>query len=280
MFRLFSYMVAGLTALACLPLFVPPVSVQAATNFNCGPHTLTYEVRSLSNNAFGGIRCVKKDNGYDAYVPSIAWYGEGKWGSCTYRHVGHAFYSSYSSPYTYNKGYASDIYGNGECANSNFNGNLTVSVKNDWTKIYVTGAWSEVWTKVSTVNYTPLNRPYRCGVTNGGYFDQYYVNDTLPVSQGGRYGAGLRCMLKIGRAATTWFGNGWWSSFSNQYSHLGTKGITQYTFSSYLTGYGASDLCGFNFGPVCSNFAYGSLKFSSRLPRGYFVTGSWRETWY
>jgi hypothetical protein len=237
--------------------------------FSCGPNLATYVVRPLDNRSGQGIRCVKFSNGNPSTTrtPRIAWYGEGNWSKQTYRHVGHAFYPQSGVPL---QGYASDINGNGEDIHNNFPGNLAVTIVNP-NLIKVTGAWNEEWIRVKTATYKPLARPKVCG----SYFDQYRVADLVPLSQGGRQGDGLRCVLKVGPAKTyapkryftTWFGNGQWEG--SQYSHLGTRSTA---------GVGASDICGTTFGPICNNFAYGTLKVKP-VPGGYNVTGAWRETW-
>ncbi len=242
--------------------------------FSCGPSFATYVVRPLDQRSGQGIRCVKFSNGNpkSPNTPRIAWYGEGNWSKQTYRHVGHAFYQqpiALQSPAPF-KGYASDINGNGEDIHNNFPGNLAITI-GDGNRIKVTGAWNEEWIRVNTATYKPLARPKVCG----SYFDQYRVADLVPLSQGGRKGDGLRCVLKVGPAKTyapkryftTWFGNGQWESA--KYSHLGTRSTA---------GVGASDICGTTFGPICNNFAYGSLKVKP-VPGGYDVQGAWRETW-
>jgi hypothetical protein len=242
--------------------------------FSCGPHLATYVVRPLDNRQGRGIRCVKFSNGslLKPRTPRIAWYGEGNWYGKTYRHVGHAFYKVPGAipPAAPLKGYASDINGNGEDIHNNFPGNLQVKIVNP-NLIKVTGAWNEEWIRVQQATYKPLARPKVCG----RYFDQYKVADLVPLSQGGRKGDGMRCVLKVGPAGTyypqryftTWFGNGQWSG--SQYSHIGTRSTA---------GVGASDICGTTFGPICNNFPYGSLKVTP-VPGGYNVTGAWREMW-
>jgi hypothetical protein len=244
--------------------------------FSCGPHLATYVVRPLDNRPGRGIRCVKFSNGSPAKprTPRLAWYGEGNWYGKTYRHMGHAFYKSQHSPQILPlanlKGYASDVYGNGEDINNNFPGNLQVTIVNP-NRIRVTGAWNEEWIRVNATAYKPLARPKVCG----SYFDQYRVSDLVPISAGGRNGNGLRCVLKVGpvgtyapkRYFTTWFGNGQWEG--SMYSHVGTRSTA---------GVGASDICGTTFGPVCNNFPYGSLKVTPVLG-GFNVTNAWREMW-
>ncbi|MGD1874544.1 MAG: hypothetical protein ACFB02_16005 [Mastigocoleus sp.] len=249
------------TALAQIPTGIDSFQAPTTNKFNCGPGMKTYIVRSLNNVRGKGIRCVKFNQRRTSKLPTIAWYGEGNWQGKTYRHVGHAFINN---RYPNLRGYASDIFGNGEHFKGNFPGNLKVQIINS-SRIRVTGAWNEEWIAATATNYKPLRRPATCGK----YFDQYRVSDSVPVSQGGRKGRGLRCVLKVGRKNTTWFGNGYWVSGKNTYSHLGTRGIK---------GYGASDICGSNFGSICNNFSYGSLKLNP-IPSGFKVTGAWRELW-
>ncbi len=241
-------------ALAQIPVPTDRLQIKPVSKFTCAPHTRTYVVRSLSNLQGKGIRCVKFANGNTRNrLPRLAWYGEGNWGGKTYRHAGHAFYRGRNLI-----GFASDIHGNGEYFNGNFNGNLKLQFLSG-SRIRVTGAWNEEWIPVSSTSYKPLSRPKTCG----RYFDQYKVSDLT----GKRQGSGLRCMLRVGRKNTTWFGNGNWGR--STYSHIGTRGVK---------GYGASDICKVPFGPVCNTFPYGSLKLNPAL-NGFNVTGAWSEKW-
>ncbi|RCJ25191.1 hypothetical protein A6770_28025 [Nostoc minutum NIES-26] len=225
-----------------------------APSFSCGPHVRTYVVKPLDNRRGFGIRCVKFSEGRPGQtrIPRLAWYGEGNWGGATYRHVGQAIYRGSNLV-----GFASDIHGNGEDINNNFPGNLKVQVLGS--KIRVTGAWNEEWQLVNATNYNPLPRPRTCG----GYFDEYKVSDLT----GSRRGNGLRCVLTVGPKNTTWFGNGNWEG--STYSHIGTRSFN---------GYGAGDVCGAGFGPICNTFGWGSLKLNS-VPGGFDVTGAWSEKW-
>ena len=251
------------TAATASPLQLSELEPQlsVAQPFNCGPHLLTFAVRPLDNRQGVGIRCVKLSEGRpgQSRIPQLAWYGEGNWNGGTYRHVGHAFYQGSNLI-----GSASDIHGNGETINNTFPNTLKVAViSGSWAapnQIKVTGAWNEVWVRVAAVKYNPLPRPKTCGE----HFDQYQVSDL----SGGRSGWGLRCMLREGRRNTTWFGKGNWNG--NVYSHLGTQSFN---------GYGAGDVCGSTFGPVCNTFGWGSLHFSTVAPRGFNVTGAWNEKW-
>lgn len=236
---------------------IPLRQISQSSNFTCGPHLQTYVVTSLSQTPGEGIRCVKFSEGQpgNPRIPRLAWYGEGIWNGATYRHVGHAFYRSSNLI-----GYASDIHGNGENFNNNFPGNLQVQVVGGGSTIRVTGAWNEEWKLVSSTNYNPLPRLQTCGQ----YFDEYKVSDLT----GSRQGSGLRCVLREGARNTTWFGNGNWGG--STYAHIGTRSFN---------GYGASDICGPGFGPICNTFGWGSLRLTPVAPRGFDVTGAWSEKW-
>ncbi len=233
---------------------VSPLIAQR-TNFSCGPHTSTYVVGISDNLEVSGIRCVTFSQGKPgSTIPRLAWYGEGSWGGSTYRHVGQAFYRGSNLV-----GYASDIHGNGESYNNDFgNGDLNIEIVNRST-IRITGAWNEEWKLVSAANYTPLPKAETCGT----YFDEYTVSEPNGNSQGN----GLRCVLRVGRRNTTWFGNGNWGN--STYSHLGTRSFN---------GYGANDICGDGFGSFCNTFDYGSVKLSP-VTGGFNVTGAWNEKW-
>lgn len=241
------------SVLAQVPV-LPNLQLVQAPRFTCGPHLRTYIVKPLNNRQGFGIRCVKFSEGRPGtLIPRLAWYGEGNWGGATYRHVGQAIYRG-----SILQGFASDIHGNGENINNNFPGNLRVQIVSNST-IRVTGAWNEEWQLVNATNYTPLPRPTTCG----GYFNQYKVADL----SGSRQGEGLRCVLRVGPANTTWFGNGNWGGTT--YSHIGTTSFN---------GYGAGDICGNGFGPICNNFSWGSLKLTP-VSGGFNVTGAWSEKW-
>jgi hypothetical protein len=236
--------------------------------FNCGPHTLTYIVRSLDNRPGTGIRCVEV-NQFDN--PIFVWYGEGQWQGQTYRHIGKASSVMPTNQVTL-LGYASDLFGNGENFDNNFPGNILIQVvSGNWpvpTEIHATGAWNEAWTLVGSIDYKPLPRPHTCG----SYFDEYYVTDL----GGTRQGSGLRCVLRTERP-TAWFGNGDWGGTT--YSHLGIL-FDIYFAGEFHLGGDASDLCGPLFGEFCNAFALDSLLFSQVSPRGFNVTGAWHENWW
>ncbi len=250
-----SLMVLSAAAVPFAQVLTAQAELTVTPTFSCGPHLRTYIVKPLDNRQGRGIRCVKFSNGTSATprIPKLAWYGEGNWSGATYRHVGQANYINSSLV-----GSASDIYGNGEDINNNFNLNLKVNIANP-ARIQVSGAWNEEWILVKSTNYNPLPRPKTCG----GYFDEYKVSDLA----GNRQGQGLRCVLRVGAKNTTWFGNGNWGGTT--YSHIGT-----YSTNSH----GAGDICAAGLGPICNNFAYGSLKLT-QLSGGFDVTGAWSEKW-
>jgi hypothetical protein len=250
---------ASLGVLTTSAMTVAVTPAQANPSFQCGSDLVTYRVRSLNNGQDGGIRCVKFTEGSpDGSTPRFAWYGEGRWGNASYRHVGHAFRHPVNG--TLRIGYASDIYGNGENASANFDGNLKMKVLNQGKRIQVTGAWNEEWIRVGNVDYTPLPTLQTCGSN----FAEYQVSDLT----GQRQGSGVRCVLQLGPSKQTWFGNGQWNG--THYSHLGTL--------SGLNGVGASDLCDSSFGSTCGSFGYGSLKLTPS-DGGYVVNGDWSEQW-
>ncbi|OUL35434.1 hypothetical protein BV372_11320 [Nostoc sp. T09] len=241
------------TAFAQVPV-LQNLHLTQVPSFSCAPHTQTYIVKPLDSRQGRGIRCVKLSEGRPGTtIPKLAWYGEGNWGGASYRHVGQAIYRGSNLV-----GFASDIHGNGEDIHNNFPGNLRVQILNAST-IRVTGAWNEEWQLVQSTNYKSLPRPKTCG----SYFDEYKVSDLT----GNRNGEGLRCVLRVGSSNTTWFGNGNWGG--STYSHIGTRSFN---------GYGAGDICGNGFGPICNTFGWGSLKLNP-VTGGFDVTGAWSEKW-
>jgi hypothetical protein len=274
--------VRGLVGVAALltTLCVLPSSVHAQ-GLSCGPHALTYVVRSLDNRAGTGIRCVKFHPSGARGFPVFIWYGEGQWAGYTYRHVGRAAFE----PDGALVGAASDIHGNGESFNNNFPGNLWIQVVSGNlsypTEIHITGAWNEAWTLGSPTHYTPLPRPHTCG----SYFMEFSVVDLT----GSRPGSGLRCALSAGPTLIAWFGSGEWSGTT--YAHLGIPSSVSLMKGTTGTG-AASDLCG-PFGQFCNEFPQGSVHFSPLYERvqdpngrpqgwifdGFEVTGAWHELW-
>jgi hypothetical protein len=253
------------------PLPRAPRIPYLAPSFTCGPHLVTFAVKPQDQREGTGVRCVKMSEGTpggNPLLPKLAWYGEGNWNGANYRHVGHAFYQDGTLV-----GAAADFQ---EDIHNNFPfGTLKLELV-DANTIQVTGAWNETWSRVDKVNYKTLPRPKACGK----FFDQYNVSDLSP---SGRVGEGLRCALQaehnppelqtarlpLVKGVTTWFGNGYWGTPKNTYSHLGTFAHN---------GYGASDICGRPFGPTCNNFGWGSLRFNP-FTDGFKVTGAWRERW-
>lgn len=241
---------------------------EAKASFNCGPNYVTYRVRSVDGRVGDGVRCVGFGIGSAQYPnrPVITWYGEGFWGSALYRHIGHAFYSASA----YQRGYAADIFGNGENTQGAFNGNLTLffSAERPFpNSIRVQGAWNELWVRDSSPSgYTSrLGRVSRCG----RLFREFHVEDRANQP---RVGGGVRCILPYAPAnyralGFTWYGDGWW--YRSNYAHLGSYG---------LRGFGASDICEPSKYQICGAAPFGSLTFTP-LGNGYEVRGAWAEAW-
>lgn len=241
------------------------------TPFTCGPNLETYVVRGLDGREGMGIRCVKRSNGSAAStkVPAFAWYGEGSWygSTCRYRHVGQAYLEKKDVKVL--KGFASDMTGNGECADANYPGNLKIKII-DADHIQVKGAgWDEEWTRTTGVDYVPLAAPTSCGK----WFDQYRAIsvDTYTTKSTAKNAdptnSGLRCVMKAGPRNTTWYGVGSWEGKS--YAHLATGSSK---------GYGSSDFCRPS-DSFCADFAYGKIKrhisSKTKLP----VIDGWNEVW-
>lgn len=274
-------LVLALLVLTPSAAFVPSVALAGGSGlpgpgtYSCGPHMDTYTVTSLNRLQGSGIRCVSWGDRYstDSSSPAFVWYGEGAWYTqdargvvkpCVYRHLGQAVPRSSTSGYI---GYASDMYGNGECGQSNYNGNLTLTVVDSAT-IRVTGAWAEEWRLASNPLYTPLPAPKTCG----RWFDNFTAYSIVDAVTGngqeklGASGSGLRCMLKVGPKNSAWFGNGNWGG--SQYVHLGIR---------TNVGYGANDFCAP--GQICNTFAPGVLHFvNSDVLHGTIVP-EWNEVW-
>lgn len=256
---------AGAMGAALVTALLPKA---AQASFTCGPYMETYLVRSLDGRTGDGVRCVLFSEGIDSggRVPVMAWYGEGVWGSSSYRHLGHAFGTLSAAT-----GYASDFFGNGENFNNNFPGNLKITTSGAGVPslISVTGAWNEIWRRLSgrvhSSYKSTLGRLRHCG----NYMTHYRASDLL----GARSGSGLRCILKAQPrvAATaglaTWFGKGNWGG--STYAHLGTW--------SY-NGNGAADICEGSMFTFCNQFGWGSLHLQP-VGTGYEMTGAWSESW-
>jgi hypothetical protein len=228
--------------------------------FNCGNQAQTYSVSYPDGRPTKGIRCVKfQGAGWNVFV----WYGEGNWGSGSYRHIGFNYGYDELNPEG-PTGAARDIFGNGE-AFSGKTDNLRAEVIGTGLApnvIQISGDWNERWELIQNIDYLPLPRPKKCGHN----FAEYQVRDR----SGNRIGSGIRCYW-----SGVWFGTGDWNG--GIYSHIGWNGGT-YGLSNRP---GAIDLCGPVFGNACNNFPSGSLKVSYHCgaSRGFVVTGAWDEIW-
>lgn len=251
--------------------FISFQNVSAQTPFTCGPNLETYVVRSLDGREGMGIRCVKRSNGSTTSpkVPAFAWYGEGSWygATCRYRHVGQAYLEKNDAKTL--KGFASDITGNGECADGNYAGNLKLKIV-DADHIQVNGGgWAEEWTRTSGVDYVPLPTPTSCGK----WFDQYRAisidaySKTSTAKNADPLNSGIRCVMKAGPANTTWYGAGSWNG--GAYSHLATGSSK---------GYGASDFCKSS-ESACGKFEYGKIKRHLSPKLKLPIVNGWNEVW-
>jgi len=232
-----------LIALCSLVLILPITSTFAKTpeKISCGPYMDTYKPVSLSGEEGHGIRCVQftdtanlKSKNNKGVI--FAWYGEGIWGTNrTYRHLGHAFKTNNQGEL---KGYASDIWGNGEYADGNFPGNLNIKIV-DKDTIRVTGAWYEEWKKVTDVNdWQWMKTPITCG----DYMDSDKTIHGSRVS-----GTKLICTLKIGQGKLGTTSVGFATLNGKSVSILITKNSKGQT--------GASSFC--KKAETCNNFSFG-----------------------
>jgi hypothetical protein len=250
---------------------VPPSYIP---NFKCGPALLTYKAQSLS--ATGavigtGMRCVKPTLSTVGASIHFAWYGEGYNANCSYRILGQAIFGGFTnSPTntdTIDKAVASDIWGNGECRQQNFSGNILINTYSNLNTIKVTGALTELWTKVPSLPWNSFPRVNTCGNPVG--LDTYKAIDgpATPI----RSGAGIRCVLIAYYPNTTWFGNGYWNIPFNKYSELGTKA---------QTGFGTSSIVGGNFGIINVLHPYGSFTNIFSLGHIANLSPTKDERWY
>jgi hypothetical protein len=239
-----------------------------AQSFSCGPLTPTYEVRDF-NNRVVGIRCVK----YFPVNDTVVWYGEGRWGSLTYRHLGMA--SGHPENFGY-FGAAGDLPGNGAIAN-NFASYVTIAFTGNWPApdvIHAGGNWNETWRKVKYTTYEPLPKPQSCSSIS---FDYYEARDAFE----GATDSGIRCVLRTGGLFRPWFGTGQWSNIS--YTHIGLGSFP--TNGGAAGSAGATDLCGL--GQFCGEAVMGSLHIQALyewLNRhwvfdGFQISGAWNEFW-
>lgn len=232
----------------------------ASGSFSCGPNTRTYAVTSLADGSFVGVRCVEfPDSGPPL---SFAWYGEGSWGSETYRNAGKATANSDGVSATAS---SADLYGADD--RNVFNGTIEIRVTT-WsvgipTEINVTGAWHEHWHYSPTVAYTPLPKTNICGDN----FDQYLVGPLDKPSEVD----GVRCVLPLGTGKdTVWYGFGRWGSDS--YVHIGIL----YAGAAYGE---STDLCDPAFGNICNATGAYDLTFTHTGPHRIAVGGAWNELW-
>jgi hypothetical protein len=260
-----------------LPLPLPPQpKTLPIANFSCGLGLDTYKAASL--NAAGvvtgyGMRCVKRTIENSGRI-SFAWYGEGYNANCSYRILGHGIYGGFSNPPTntisVHKTGAADIWGNGECRMGDYNGTLVAYTDVAYNTIKITGALTEIWKKVTSLNHTPMPRISQCGNTTG--LVQYKAKDGPTGSP--KAGVGIRCVLKHYYTDSTWFGNGWWYINPLTYTELGTK--------HPVLGYGSSNIVGGGtngYGWINLLSAYGSIAITW-APGTATIPPSKDEYWY
>ncbi len=217
---------------------LPPVA-NVIPQFKCGPGLLTYKATLVGNNGQvgSGMRCLKPT--YNQNVnggPYFAWYGEGTIAGCTERILGHAIFGAFTNPptnsNTIDKAVAANIWGNGECRQQNYNGNIQINTFNNLQNVQVTGALNEKWTKVSSLVWSPLPRINTCSNPVGLTTYKAVDGPAFPV----RIGSGIRCVLNFYYPDTTWFGNGYWLNTANKYTELGTKNNNNFGTSSINQG--------------------------------------------
>jgi hypothetical protein len=262
-------MKASLLALMTTGCGLPLLQTAAYSQFTCGPYTTTYFVKGYTDQPVG-IRCLKfiprSTPGFEAQ-DRVIWYGEGRWGTFTYRHLGFAAASG-----TGFRGSAGDLPGNGAIADYFSPDVVLTPVSGNWPApetILVWGNWNETWYRAPSVNYIPLPRPQYCGT----YFDDYEAATGLfgdPI--------GIRCVLRVSGTLRPWFGNG------PNYTHIGVGNLPTTRWSTGSGG--ATDLCGL--GPACRDYPQGQLRFARRyeyagggyLFLGFQVSGAWNEFWH
>jgi hypothetical protein len=256
-----------LTSLAVLTLCtmsfaVFPVQAQTAPvnipNFKCGPGLYVYKAQTFNGTGVvgSGMRCVKYTT-FSSGQLSFAWYGEGYDANCSYRILGHAAFGGYQNPPTntvaIHKATAADIWGNGECRQTNHNSSLiaTTAGGSALTTVKLSGSLTEVWTRVPSMSYTPLPRPSVCGNPIG--LTTYKAVDDIVGAP--KTGQGIRCVLNFYYTNTTWFGNGWWYNPAFPYTEIGTS----FPGSGPGTGYGTSTIGGAGYGVWNVLRPYGSF---------------------
>jgi hypothetical protein len=256
-----------------LAIAAPSLGSQAAaSNYSCGSDLITYVATSNQGFSGSGIRCVRFISG-PIYSPisswvGFSWYGEGRWGSFKYRHIGEAFLAG--SDLTAR---TADIYGNGENATGKLTGgelHITASEEPIPNQLFVHGAWNETWTKASqwSVPFYALDRIKTCGAN----LFKYRAD-----SRSGLEGFGIRCFLP---GSHTWVGSGRWGNA--RYVHLG---YGQYTLqgSQVVLKYGQSDICGLAPAQICNTLSPGSFVLAPinfpHVGDGYLVSGILSERW-
>jgi hypothetical protein len=242
----------------------------AFAKFACGPNASTYAVMQPNPKKLVlGVRCVVFPNDY-----TFAWYGEGQWGTATYRHLGFARATDTNDHFV---GSAGDIYGNGENSGGLFKRSLNITIshafpQNPWSAanppsaIEIRGAWNEDWLRVpdgSINNWNPLGKVTHCGA-----LEEWKIDDPKKV------GTGVRCVLKDESWLTAWYGEGTWGSnwAQNSYRHIGTADMGP-------TGnkWGAVDLC--LPGLFCGKAPWGTLNVTKPSGGTIRVKGTWDEWW-
>lgn len=247
-------------------------TLYSSAAYSCGPHLLTYAVESNSGLSGVGVRCVKmiSSNGEPAtFGPTFVFYGEGRWGSLSYRNVGEVYRTSGDAL----SARAADITGNGETASGKLSGGevtVTTSGGSAPSVIRFSGAWNETWRRVSRVyGYSGLSHVKTCGP----HFDKYRAESLTDPEAG----FGVRCRLK---GTDTWYGEGLWGG--RRYLHLGSA-AKHFSFAAngVVSSFGASDICR-NSTDICGNSKFGSLTFTPRnfnhVGDGYEI-GGWNERW-
>jgi hypothetical protein len=241
--------------------------------FNCGPNALTYAVTDI-NNVTTGFRCVVYTyHGLSHGAPDFefTWYGEGRKGGQSYRHIGAAC----ATAEVCNPPHARAIYisGNGESLTGQALGlrPIVTEASAAPATIRLEGDWNETWRRVSNLSFVPMPPPTTCGPA----LDTYEVrarnaNGPGPV-------AGLRCVERSS-SQFVWYGVGQWPN-QGTYAHLGFGTSYVAGGATRRTG-GAADLCDGSIGQACSRYPFSTLQLAaSTYYQGFEVTGSWNEWW-
>lgn len=244
--------------------------------FKCQSDFKTYTVYSSTGLNGSGVRCVKvKVIGYDPYnehpIYGIYWYGEGKWNSTKYRHIGRATYRP--DNITLNA-IALDIYGNGE-STSHRTKNLRFNQKENFKEFVITGEWNERWVLeedgISRKYSSSLPPVKKCGPN----FTQYRVSDATGSTDSA---TGIRCLAfkdNDSLLPLLWYGEGEWSG--NSYKHYGS--IIKKEISKPFASAFSLDIC--NRVDICGHTESLTIKALRPInPRAlYRITGDWNEYW-